>query len=177
MAISGFGRGKGGESMSSSGAAAPPAPKTSSSSSSGMGGLTAFIDQGSEFEGKLSFNDTVRIDGCFRGEISSENTLIVGESGEIQATIRSKIVVISGNVVGDIHAGEQIVMHKTAHVEGEIKSPSVVIEEGAVFNGSLDMKKGGASQGASSASSSPNGNLKAIKGGSDASDSSGAPKK
>jgi hypothetical protein len=51
--------------------------------SSSSGGLSAFIDQGSEFEGKLSFKDTVRIDGRFRGEISSENTLIVGETGEI----------------------------------------------------------------------------------------------
>jgi hypothetical protein len=79
MAISGFGRGKGGEGMSG-GSAPGPAP---SSNSGGLGGLTAFIDQGSEFEGKLSFKDTVRIDGRFRGEISSENTLIVGESGEI----------------------------------------------------------------------------------------------
>ena len=59
-----------------------------SSSTTTAGGLTAFIDQGSEFEGKLSFKDTVRIDGRFRGEISSENTLIVGESGEIEAAIR-----------------------------------------------------------------------------------------
>ena len=56
-----------------------PSTSSSSSSSSSPGGLTAFIDQGSEFEGKLSFKDTVRIDGRFRGEISSENTLIVGE--------------------------------------------------------------------------------------------------
>ena len=52
----------------------------------GPGGLTAFIDQGSEFEGKLSFKDTARIDGSFRGEIASENTLIVGESGGARLT-------------------------------------------------------------------------------------------
>jgi hypothetical protein len=50
-------------------------------SSGGVGALTAFIDQGSEFSGKLSFKDTVRIDGRFEGEIKSENTLIVGETG------------------------------------------------------------------------------------------------
>src|SRR5215470_15465122 len=80
------------------------------------GGLTAFIDQGSEFEGKLSFKDTVRIDGRFRGEISSENTLIVGESGEIHATIRSNTVVVSGLVDGDIHAARKVILHKTARV-------------------------------------------------------------
>ena len=63
----------------------PPAPATAPPSSGG--GLTAFIDQGSEFEGKLSFKDTVRIDGHFTGEITSENTLVVGETGEIEANI------------------------------------------------------------------------------------------
>jgi cytoskeletal protein CcmA (bactofilin family) len=139
MAISGFGRGKGGEGMSG-GSAPGPAP---TSSSGGLGGLTAFIDQGSEFEGKLSFKDTVRIDGAFRGEISSENTLIVGESGEIEAMIRSTVVVISGSVVGDITASRQVVLHKTARVQGDLSTPSIVIEEGAQFNGKLSMKAPG----------------------------------
>jgi cytoskeletal protein CcmA (bactofilin family) len=156
MAISGFGRGKAGETTTVGSASPPP---SSSSSSAGMGGLTAFIDQGSEFEGKLSFKDTVRIDGCFRGEITSENTLIVGESGEIEATIKSTVVVVSGSVVGDIHAGKQIVLHKTARVQGDLNTPSIVMEEGSVFNGALSMN---ASSGGGSAS---NGSLKSIKGG------------
>jgi cytoskeletal protein CcmA (bactofilin family) len=158
MAISGFGRGKGGETTTVS--SAPPAPSTSSS---GMGGLTAFIDQGSEFEGKLSFKDTVRIDGCFRGEITSENTLIVGESGEIEANIKSTVVVVSGTVHGDVQAGRQIVLHKTARVEGDLHTPSIMVEEGAVFNGRLSMKSSG-----SSAESSPgNKSLKSVPGGSE----------
>ncbi len=72
--------------------------------------LSAFIDQGSEFEGKLSFKDTVRIDGCFRGEIASENTLVVGESGEIFATVRSRTVVIAGAVTGDVVASDRLVL-------------------------------------------------------------------
>ena len=61
----------------------------------GFGNLTAFIDQGSEFEGKLSFKDTVRIDGTFSGEISSDNTLIVGETGRDprQDSPRSRVVI------------------------------------------------------------------------------------
>ena len=97
-----------------------PAP----SSSSGSGGLSAFIDQGSEFEGKLSFKDTVRIDGRFRGEITSENTLIVGETGEIEASIRSKTVAVSGSVTGDIIAATKVVLHKTARVSGNITTGS-----------------------------------------------------
>jgi len=135
MAISGFGRPKGEESVS--------AP-TSSSGGGGAANLSAFIDQGSVFEGKLSFKDTVRIDGGFKGEISSENTLIVGESGEISATIHSSTVVVSGTVTGDIHAKESVVLHKSAQVDGDINTPSIVIEKGAVFNGSLAMGNSGA---------------------------------
>ena len=117
------------------------------SSGTSSGGLSAFIDQGSEFEGKLSFRDTVRIDGRFHGEISSENNLIVGESGEIEATIRSNTIAISGQVNGEIRAGRKVVLHKTARVEGNIETPSIVIEDGALLNGTVKMTpadKGGA---------------------------------
>jgi len=143
MAISGFGRRSGDETSS-----APMASTGSGSASSGgFGNLTAFIDQGSEFEGKLSFKDTVRIDGSFSGEISSDNTLIVGESGQIMATIKSVAVVISGLVEGDIHASEQIVLHKTAVVTGDLESPTVVMEEGATLNGCVRMGKSAGSAG------------------------------
>ena len=129
-----------------------------SDSAPASGGLTAFIDQGSQFEGKLTFKDTVRIDGRFQGEITSENTLIVGESGEIQATIRSKTVVVSGAVHGDVHASRQVVLHKSARLEGNIHTPSLVIEEGATLNGAVKMG-GDAEKGKNPAS------LKAIEGG------------
>jgi cytoskeletal protein CcmA (bactofilin family) len=129
----------------------PSAPSRAPST----GGLTAFIDQGSSFEGKLSFKDTVRIDGHFTGEITSENTLIIGETGEIEANIRSKTVVISGSVSGDVVAGTKVVLHKSARMQGNIESPSLMIEEGASFNGQITMpasdslKKGGSSSNAS----------------------------
>jgi cytoskeletal protein CcmA (bactofilin family) len=140
MALKSFGRGSSGEyEVSGMG--------SSAGSSAGSGGLSAFIDQGSEFEGKLSFRDTVRIDGRFRGEISSENTLIVGESGEIHAIIRSNTVVVSGLVEGDMHAARKVVLHKTARVMGNIETASLVVEEGAEIHGQIRMKadgKGGA---------------------------------
>jgi cytoskeletal protein CcmA (bactofilin family) len=105
----------------------------------GVGALTAFIDQGSEFSGKLSFKDTVRIDGRFDGEIASENTLIVGESGLVQATIKSQIVIISGEVRGDISAPGQVTLHKTARMSGNIDTARLLIEDGALFNGQVKM--------------------------------------
>ena len=134
-----FGKGRDGDNDTST--RVIPAPSTSSSAA-GPGGLTAFIDQGSEFEGKLSFKDTVRIDGRFRGEISSENTLIVGESGEIEATIISNTIAISGSVVGDVVAKQKVVIHKTGSIEGNIETPSLVVEDGARLEGQLKMGGG-----------------------------------
>jgi cytoskeletal protein CcmA (bactofilin family) len=147
MALKSFGRG-------TSEFEVPGMGSTPSSSSSSSGGLSAFIDQGSEFEGKLSFRDTVRIDGRFRGEIASENTLIVGESGEIHATIRSNTVVVSGMVEGDIIAARKVVLHKTARVHGNLETPSLVVEEGAAMDGQIKMP-----------GSDVKGSLKAIPGG------------
>ncbi len=135
------------------GQASGHSPSAPTPSSSTPGGLTAFIDQGSEFEGKLSFKDTVRIDGRFRGEISSENTLIVGESGEIDASIRSQNVVISGAVVGNLCASAKVVLYKTARINGDIETACLVVEDGAVLNGQVKMGKSGG------------GSLKAIEGG------------
>jgi cytoskeletal protein CcmA (bactofilin family) len=137
MAITPFGRGRDAESDTQTGTT--NTPSRSSNTSSSAGGLTAFIDQGSEFEGKLSFRDTVRIDGRFCGEISSENTLMVGESGEIEADIHSKTVSISGRVAGNVIAQTKVVLHKTAHVHGNIETPSLVVEEGATVNGEIKM--------------------------------------
>jgi cytoskeletal protein CcmA (bactofilin family) len=151
MALKSFGRGA---EPGSPGTSIPtPAPSTSSNA----GGLTAFIDQGSEFEGKLSFRDTVRIDGRFRGEIASENTLIVGESGEIQASIRSTTIVISGTVEGDVSAGQKVVLHKTARVTGNVETSCLVMEDGAILNGQVKMGSPDAKSGT--------GSLKAISGG------------
>ena len=136
MALKSFGRG-------TSEFEVPGAPSSPSGSTGGNGGgLSAFIDQGSEFEGKLSFKDTVRIDGRFRGEIASENTLIVGESGEIHANIRSSTVVVSGLVEGDILASRKVILHKTARVHGNLETASLAVEDGAELNGQVKMTGG-----------------------------------
>jgi cytoskeletal protein CcmA (bactofilin family) len=111
----------------------------STSSGADLGALTAFIDQGSSFEGKLSFKDTVRIDGHFSGQISSENTLVVGETGVIEANVRSQTVIVSGTVSGDIVAGAKVIVHKTGRIDGNVETPSLVMEDGAVVNGQLKM--------------------------------------
>lgn len=114
-------------------------PSSGSAPDTVIGPPTAFIDQGSEFEGKLSFKDTARIDGRFRGEISSENTLEVGETGQIDADVKAQNIMISGEVNGKITAARMVVLFKTARVKGIISTPSLIVEEGAIFNGEIEM--------------------------------------
>src|SRR5712691_12009685 len=81
--------------------------KTSKHSARGTD-LTAFIDEGSEIEGKCTFSGTVMLNGRFRGEIVSKDTLIVGEKGVVNASIRAGVVMINGEVVGNVMASERV---------------------------------------------------------------------
>jgi len=103
--------------------------------------LTAFIDEGSEIEGKYTFTGTVMLNGRFRGEIVSNDTLIVGEKGVVNAAIRAGIVLINGEVVGNVLGSERVEIRGTARVFGDVEAPVVVIEEGVLFEGHCRMTK------------------------------------
>ena len=70
--------------------------------------IKAFLGPGSQFEGKLVFNEIVRLDGAFRGEVTSHDTLIVGESAEIQADIQVGTLILSGNFKGNVKAKTRV---------------------------------------------------------------------
>jgi cytoskeletal protein CcmA (bactofilin family) len=101
--------------------------------------LTAFIDEGSEIEGKYTFSGTVMLNGKFRGEIASTDTLIVGEKGIVHAQIKAGIVLISGQVVGNLVATERVELRGAARVFGDVEAPVVVVEEGVLFEGHCRM--------------------------------------
>lgn len=103
--------------------------------------MTAFIDDGSEIEGRYTFRGTVMLNGRFKGEISSEDTLIVGERGVVNADIRAGRVQVSGQVTGSLRATERIDLKRTARVYGDVEAPVVVIEEGVMFEGHCRMAK------------------------------------
>jgi len=102
-------------------------------------GLTAFLDEGSEIEGKYTFSGVALLNGKFKGEIVSTDTLIIGEKGVVNATIRVGAVIISGEVVGGLLATERVEMKKGARVFGDVEAPVVVIEEGVLFEGHCRM--------------------------------------
>jgi cytoskeletal protein CcmA (bactofilin family) len=103
--------------------------------------LSAYIDEASEIEGKFTFSGTVMLNGKFRGEISSNDTLIIGEKGVVKASIRAGVVLVSGEVVGNIAGGERVELRGTARVFGDVEAPVVVVEEGVVFEGHCRMTK------------------------------------
>jgi cytoskeletal protein CcmA (bactofilin family) len=105
------------------------------------GELTAFLDEASEIEGKFSFSGTVMINGRLRGEVHSNDTLIVGEKGVINASIRAGIVLVSGEVVGNVVGVERVELRGSARVSGDIEAPIVVVDEGVMFDGHCRMTR------------------------------------
>jgi len=102
--------------------------------------LNALLGRGSEFDGKLSFEGTVRIDGTFTGEISTNDTLHIGEGAKVSAEISCGTVIVEGDVVGNIKATGAVELHRPAKVRGDITSPSLSIEKGVVFEGRSKME-------------------------------------
>lgn len=101
--------------------------------------IHAFLGRGTAFEGKLSFEGAVRIDGHFVGEIITEGLLIIGQSARIESDIQVSQIIISGEVHGNITAKKRIEIHPPGKVIGNIRAPVVVIEEGVVFDGNCGM--------------------------------------
>jgi len=101
--------------------------------------IKAFLGPGSQFEGKLAFNEIVRLDGCFRGEISSQDTLIIGETAEVQAEVEVGTLILSGQFKGNIRARSKVELRSPAQVEGNISTPALSVEDGVVLNGSVAM--------------------------------------
>jgi cytoskeletal protein CcmA (bactofilin family) len=102
--------------------------------------INAFLGKDTEFEGKLSFNGAVRIDGRLKGEIFTEGTLIVGESAIIASDIHVSHIIVSGEVRGNIVASDRIEIHAPGKVFGNIQAPIVIIDEGVVFEGNCRMQ-------------------------------------
>lgn len=102
--------------------------------------ITALLGRGTRFEGKLTFEGRVRIDGFFKGEIKSDDVLIVGEGAEVHAEIDVATVIIKGGAVhGNVRAKTSIELYAPGKLVGNIHSPSVFLDRGVEFQGSCRM--------------------------------------
>lgn len=108
---------------------------------SSPGTVTAILDQGASFEGRLTFEGTVQIGGHFKGEIFTKDTLVINPGSKVLAQVEAENIIISGYVEGNLFARKKIVMHPPAVFKGTVTTPSLRIEEGVVFEGASYMPK------------------------------------
>lgn len=104
--------------------------------------ITAFVEEGCRIEGNLSFEGTVRIAGDFKGDVFTNDTFIVTETGVVEANIKAGVVVVYGTVKGNIEATGRVEMKKPARFEGAVISPNLVVEEGVIFHGETRINEG-----------------------------------
>lgn len=97
------------------------------------------LGAGAEFEGKLTFAGTVRIDAKFKGTIVTNDVLVVGEHARIEADITCGTVIVYGEVTGNIRAKEGVELHAPAKVRGDVETPSFSLEKGVLFQGATSM--------------------------------------
>lgn len=99
------------------------------------GEITTLLGRGAAFEGKLTFEGTVRIDGKFKGEVFSDDVLVIGEGAQVEAQIDVGEIIIQGTVVGNITAKRSIEIHAPGRVKGDLHTPSLQIDKGVMFEG------------------------------------------
>ena len=126
------------------------------------GDLNALLGRGSEFEGKLTFEGTVRIDGKFTGTIVTNDVLVVGEGAKVSAEITCGTIIVHGEINGNVKAKSAVELHHPARMRGNVEAPSLMIEKGVIFEGQSKME--GIDKGAAKpVSSSPPPPVAAVK--------------
>ena len=104
------------------------------------GEVHTLLGKGSEFEGKLTFEGQVRIDGKFSGQIFTKDILVIGDGARVNAEINAGTVIVNGVVEGNIKATQTIELHQPARVKGNIEAPSLSMDKGVIFEGSCKME-------------------------------------
>jgi cytoskeletal protein CcmA (bactofilin family) len=121
----------------------PATPSPAANGPATHGGTSdLLLGAGAEFEGKLTFRGTVRIDALFKGSIVTNDVLVVGEHAKIDAEITCGTVIVDGEVNGDVHAKSAVEVRRSGRVRGNVDSPSIVVEKGALLHGSVKMTSG-----------------------------------
>lgn len=104
------------------------------------GEVSALIGRGAEFEGRIVFEGVVRIDGSFKGDVFTRDTLVIGPDAVVEAQIDADTVLVAGSVSGEIRAMSRVEIFATGVVRGAVHTPVLKIEEGGVFDGTTQME-------------------------------------
>lgn len=102
--------------------------------------MNAFLDRGTKFEGKLTFEGTVRIDGKFNGDIFSKDRLVIGEGGDVEGKVEVGQAVISGTFRGELKCRDRVELQAPCRFYGTLIAPTLVVAEGVVLEGNVKME-------------------------------------
>lgn len=103
------------------------------------GRINSILGKGCKFKGTIEVEGTLRIDSEFEGVVNCPETLVVGKTGVVKADINVKNAIIGGKVIGNITASNKIELQSGSHIEGDITTHRLVIDEGVFFEGSCKM--------------------------------------
>ena len=101
--------------------------------------MNTLVGHGTVIEGSLNISSSIRIDGKIMGKIKCSDSLLVGKTGVVEASVKVKNATIGGKVVGDIQADEVVILESNSAVIGDVTTKKLIIEEGAIFNGTCHM--------------------------------------
>jgi cytoskeletal protein CcmA (bactofilin family) len=101
--------------------------------------ISGFLDQGTHVTGELQFSGTLRLDGSFHGSIKSGDALIIGEHAVVHADIIAGTIEIHGRVFGNVEAKRSIEIFPTGRVHGDLRTPTLVVQQGGVLDGRSSM--------------------------------------
>ena len=104
--------------------------------------INSVIGEGSSFEGSFYISGSLKVDGKFEGEINTEDTLVIGETGKIKTNIKAKEVILAGTLIGDINAREAVRMGNTCKMLGNIETPYLQLSEGVIYKGNVNIMGG-----------------------------------
>lgn len=107
------------------------------------GDLNTIIGKGSVIEGNLKVQNSMRVDGRVKGQILASDSIVVGKEGDIDGELRVKNIIIGGRVKGKIFASGKVVLEARSVFQGELKTAKLVIDDGAVFDGTCSMTDSG----------------------------------
>jgi cytoskeletal protein CcmA (bactofilin family) len=111
----------------------------------GQDDISGFLAEGTEIKGEVRFRTILRVDGKISGKVVSDGELVIGESGEVEAEVRVGTLSVSGRLNGSVAATDKVEIHPKGKVHGDLTlaKPNLVIHEGGVFEGNIDMGKTG----------------------------------
>jgi cytoskeletal protein CcmA (bactofilin family) len=103
--------------------------------------IVSILGEGVEFQGELSFTHGIRVDGIVRGRIRSDSSLVIGPKGKVEAEVTIRRIAINGEFRGTIRSSERVQIHKEGKVYGDIYTPCLIIDAGAMFEGKCNMNE------------------------------------